>query len=280
MKHALRRLSLLLSQVLFSIITPPLLVPCMAKLRLTRSAIAFFFGRLYGNRYDDIIAAFGDSYAMPMSHAMKLAKEILKQDISVIVDCGTGTGFVTRQAAGAFPSSTIIACDLLENMLRLARDSSAGITARVMYVQADSFSLPLADGCADMVLVQNTMPAFHEFHRILRPGGLVLYVDTSAGWIASLATRLVRRHRLFESVTGERVGMGFYVVAKKAEGNAMQLNTENQVSPDMLLRCPLDKSGLGVHEATMVCAEGHRFPITDGFPVLLPEASISGEGRE
>jgi hypothetical protein len=44
---------------------------------------------------------------------------------------------------------------------------------------------------------------------------MIIYVDSSAGWIANLVKRLVEKQRLFESVMGERVDLGFYVLAKK-----------------------------------------------------------------
>lgn len=75
MKNTINRLGLFLSQAMFSAVTPPLLVPKIARLPATRLVIGFCFGRLYGNRYDDIIAAFKDEYGEPMSSAISKARE-------------------------------------------------------------------------------------------------------------------------------------------------------------------------------------------------------------
>ena len=48
----------------------------------------------------------------------------------------------------------------------------------------------------------------------MSPGGVILYADTSSGWIADLAERLVRRHKIFKKVECSRVDMGFYLLAQ------------------------------------------------------------------
>jgi SAM-dependent methyltransferase len=39
--------------------------------------------------------------------------------------------------------------------------------------------------------------------------------------------------------------------------------------PDLPLACPVDHSGLTVDGSTLWCADGHRYPVVDGVPVLL-----------
>ncbi len=209
------RLAHLFTQMLFSIITPPLLMPRIAKLSITRFFISFCFGRLYGNRYQDIIDTFQGKYGLAMAEGLAKAKEIAVDRISVVVDCGTGTGFVTKQAAQEFPEATFIAFDILRGMLEQARSTCKDISDDVFFVQADTFALPLSDQSVDLLLAQNTIPYFPEFHRVCRPGGMIIYVDTSAGWVANNAQRLIEKHHLFETVMGEQVSLGFYVLAQK-----------------------------------------------------------------
>jgi ubiquinone/menaquinone biosynthesis C-methylase UbiE len=215
MRNPFNRLAHLFTQVLFSVITPPLLMPRIAKLSGTRFFVSFCFGRLYGNRYQDIIDSFQGRYGLAMEQGLAKAKEMAMDDISVIVDCGTGTGFVTKQAAEKFHNVTFIGFDILHGMLMQARDYCKDIPEEVFHVQADTFALPLADESADVLLAQNTIPCFAEFSRVCRPGGMIIYVDTSAGCITNLAQRMVEKHKLFERVVAERVDMGFYIVAKK-----------------------------------------------------------------
>jgi SAM-dependent methyltransferase len=230
------RLALFTSQIIFSVITPPLLIPRIAKLRFTRSFISFCFGRSYGNQYQSIIDSFQGRYGLAMAEGLEKAKEIAGDAISVIADCGTGTGFVTRQAAEQFPHATFIAFDILPGMLAEARDNCKDIPTDVFHVQADAFALPLADESVDLLLAQNTMPCFTEFERVCRPGGMIIYVDSSAGWITGMAKRLIEKQRLFERVLGERVDLGFYVFAqKKAEvQKANKISIEGKTKDERL----------------------------------------------
>jgi len=212
------RLSHFFTQILFSIITPFLLIPWIARLSIIRQLIAFCFGRLYGNRYQNIIDSFQGKYGLAMAKGLIKVKEIAEDKISVVVDCGTGTGFVTKQAFEQFPNATIIAFDILHGMLKQARENFKDNAKHVFHVQADTFALPFPDRSVDLLLVQNTIPWFAEFARVCRPGGTIIYVDTSSGWITNLAIWLVDRHQLFEMVMGEQVDLGFYVLAKKPVG--------------------------------------------------------------
>lgn len=268
----MNRFALFMSQVVFSVITPFLLMPSVAKLRIIRSLIAFCFGRLYGKHYNRIIDSFQGRYGLTMAEGLAKVKETADGGVSLVVDCGTGTGFVTRQAAEYFPRSTFIAFDLLPGMLQQARDNCKEIGTDVFHVQADVFSLPLADESADLILAQNTMPCFKEFARVCRPGGIVLYVDTAAGWIANLAKRLIEKQRLFGAVRGGRADIGFYVLAQKAGGKKSQGLVEGKTRQERLaalLRCPLDNGNLVIEREHLICAHRHEYSICDGIPVML-----------
>ena len=214
MGRVVNRISLFFAQLLFSLVMPPLFVPRVAKLRATRAMVVFCFGRLYGNKYQHVIDSFGGKYGLAMAEGLAKAKEIAKEKISVIVDCGTGTGFVTKQAAECFPDANIVAFDLLDGMLSLARSNCQEVADRVLHIKADTFVLPLADRSVDLVLAQNTIPNFEGFARVCRPDGMVVFVDCSAGWIAGLAKCLVEKSRLFKKVLAGRVAMGFYILAQ------------------------------------------------------------------
>ncbi len=265
-------------QIVFSVIVPLLFIPIIGNRRVVRLAIAFFFGRLYGKRYDNIIDSFQGRYGLAMDEGLKHAKEIAGDGITVIADCGTGTGFVTRQAVEQFPDEIFVAFDLLSGMLKQARKNCLEIPNEIFHVQADSFELPLADESVDLVLAQNTMPCFKEYHRVCRPGGITIFVDSSSGWVTNLAKGLLKMHGLFESVKGERVDMGCWILARKAGSlKAPVQGVEGGTKQERLvrlLRCPLDKTELVVEEDSLCCAHQHRFPIEDGFPVMLRKKAI------
>jgi len=214
MRNLFNRLSHFLAQLLFSIVMPPLFIPSIARLRVTRSMIAFCFGRMYGNKYQRVIDSFQGKYGLAMADGLAKAKEIAGDGISVILDCGTGTGFVTKQASTYFPNAKIVAFDILEGMLSQARNNCREIASSVIHVQADTFALPLADNSVDLILAQNTIPNFEDFVRICRSGGMIIFVDCSAGWIANIAKRLLEKQQLFKKVIGERVNLGFYLLAQ------------------------------------------------------------------
>ena len=83
MKNPFVALSLFISQILFSIITPFLLMPNIARLRFTRHLIAFCFGRAYGNRYQNIIDTFRGKYGSAMARGLTKAKEMAGNNIGV-----------------------------------------------------------------------------------------------------------------------------------------------------------------------------------------------------
>ena len=215
MENIFNRLSLFCAQLLFSMVMPPLFVPRIARLRFTRSLVAFCFGRLYGNRYQHVIDSFHGKYGLAMAEGLSKAKDLAGHNISVIVDCGTGTGFVTKQAAEYFPDAKIIAFDLLDGMLLQARSNCKEIASRVIHFKADTFALPLDDNSIDLILAQNTIPNLEDFARICRSDGMIIFVDCSAGWVTGLVKSLVEKTKLFKKVFGQRVASGFYILAQK-----------------------------------------------------------------
>jgi ubiquinone/menaquinone biosynthesis C-methylase UbiE len=68
-------------------------------------------------------------------------------------------------------------------------------------LQANSSDLPLADGTADLVFCHQTLHHFveqenalREFHRILKPGGMLLLAESTRAYIHSWIIRLLFRH--------------------------------------------------------------------------------------
>ena len=104
-----------------------------------------------------------------MEQGLAKAQEMVGDSISVIVDCGTGTGFVTKQASEKFHHVIFIGIDVLHGMLMQARNYCKDIPTAVFHVQADTFALPLADQSVELLLAQNTIHCFSEFDRVCRP---------------------------------------------------------------------------------------------------------------
>ena len=84
----------------------------------------------------------------------------------------------------------------------------------IHHLRADSFALPLANSSVEMVMAMNTLTCFAEFARVCRPGGVILYVDSSADWIVNLAVRLISLQMRLTLIRKERVDLGFYIVVR------------------------------------------------------------------
>lgn len=100
----------------------------------------------------------------------------LSGELPVILDAGCGEGWYTAGVFAALRDAgkrpRIAGTDISKFALR-----TAGRRRReIEFAVASSYRLPLADGCADVLLNCFSPLALEEFRRVLRPGGLFLYV--------------------------------------------------------------------------------------------------------
>jgi uncharacterized protein YbaR (Trm112 family) len=107
---------------------------------------------------------------------------------------------------------------------------------------------------------------------------VIVYVDSSSGWITQKAKKQVQKYQLFKRVIGEHFDMGFCIVAEKAgdfEPSVLLIDgDERQEKLANLLRCPVDKSRVRFDGKHFCCEFQHRFPIHDGFPVMIAEKAM------
>lgn len=103
-----------------------------------------------------------------------------------VLDAGTGTGHIPIELCQQRDEVRVLAVDLSEAMLNLARANveSAGLSSRIQIETADCKALPLEDGAADVVMsnslvhhIPDPLPSLTEFWRIVRPGGLLFVRD-------------------------------------------------------------------------------------------------------
>jgi malonyl-CoA O-methyltransferase len=94
-----------------------------------------------------------------------------------ILDVGAGTGYFARVLDDLYPSARVVALDIAEGMLRCARERFSGAC-----LGGDAEALPLATGSIDLIFSNlaiqwctSPVSAFREFHRVLRPGGYLLF---------------------------------------------------------------------------------------------------------
>jgi malonyl-CoA O-methyltransferase len=107
--------------------------------------------------------------------------DLVRIDPRVIVDAGAGTGHGSRELQRRYRHSRVLALDIAEGMLREARRQQRPLR-RFRRVCAETARLPIRDHCVDLIFSNlmlhwcNDLDAvFHEYRRVLRPGGLLTF---------------------------------------------------------------------------------------------------------
>ena len=99
-----------------------------------------------------------------------------------VLDLGSGTGRCAGALARRYRRASVLQCDLAWGMLERARSGASKFFSRQDYVCADVEQLPLIDDAFDLAFANLSLQwcvdlgrAFREIHRVLEPGGLVLF---------------------------------------------------------------------------------------------------------
>ena len=125
-------------------------------------------------------------------------------DLGDALEVGAGTGYFSLNLllAGRVSSSTCT--DIAPGMLRVLEGNAERLGLDVRTAACEAASLPFDDGSFDLVLghaVLHHLPdldaAFREFHRVLRPGGRIVFAgepsrvgDRLASWPKRLAFKV------------------------------------------------------------------------------------------
>jgi ubiquinone/menaquinone biosynthesis C-methylase UbiE len=121
-----------------------------------------------------------------------------------VLDVGCGTGILATRIGEDGSGARVVGCDLSMGMLR-----RAAARVRGAWVQGDALRLPLRDGALDAVVSTQALhflpdrrAALAEFHRVLRPGGLLV--------IAMINPRTQAVSRLLSRAGTLFLGVGFW----------------------------------------------------------------------
>ena len=113
------------------------------------------------------------------------------QGNETVLDVACGTGDLTLQFSRALigmggDAAAPLGIDFTYEMLPIARQKSDSTGVRAKFSTGDAQSLPLADGCCDVVSiafgirnVAEPSAALAEFRRVLRPGGRLIVLEFS-----------------------------------------------------------------------------------------------------
>jgi demethylmenaquinone methyltransferase / 2-methoxy-6-polyprenyl-1,4-benzoquinol methylase len=100
---------------------------------------------------------------------------------SSLLDLGTGTGDLARQALAQVPQAKVIAADFTLEMMRVGQRNGA-----LNFSTADALRLPFSDASFDAVIsgflmrnVIDLQKAIQEQHRLLKNGGRIVILDTT-----------------------------------------------------------------------------------------------------
>jgi demethylmenaquinone methyltransferase / 2-methoxy-6-polyprenyl-1,4-benzoquinol methylase len=97
-----------------------------------------------------------------------------------VLDIGVGTGLVAREAARIVGDPTCVTgVDPSSGMVRHAQ-----VPAGLRLLQGSAESIPASDGCTDFLSmgyalrhISDLSRAFREFHRVLKPGGILCLLE-------------------------------------------------------------------------------------------------------
>jgi ubiquinone/menaquinone biosynthesis C-methylase UbiE len=159
-------------------------------------------------RYHDVAAASYDSKwgidfgEVGQSQVLGKVRKLLPADeleagFNRALEIGSGTGYFSLNLMQAGLIKEVSCTDISPGMVETLSDNARrlGLGDRVSGTRADAESLPFADASFDLVLghaVLHHLPdlktAFDEFHRVLRPGGRIVF----AGEPSKVGDRLAR----------------------------------------------------------------------------------------
>lgn len=119
----------------------------------------------------------------------------------VVLDAGCGQGKSFRPLLDHFAPRQIIAVDYEPQCVALAKDEAARQGSAIDVRRGDLAALELGDETVDIVFCHQTFhhlvrqeAALAEFYRVLKPGGLLLFAESTRAYIESWIIRLLFRH--------------------------------------------------------------------------------------
>jgi ubiquinone/menaquinone biosynthesis C-methylase UbiE len=119
----------------------------------------------------------------------------------VLLDAGCGQGKSFQYLHSVFAPSRILGVDADPHSLRLSGEEAQRRGLNVELIGGDCAALPVPDASVDMVLCHQTFhhlveqeQALAEFHRVLKPGGYLLFAESTEAYIDTWVIRWFFRH--------------------------------------------------------------------------------------
>jgi malonyl-CoA O-methyltransferase len=146
--------------------------------------------RLVRRAFNNAAATYDAAAVLQHEVCKRMAERLdyIKHQPAVLLDAGSGTGNALGRLRARYGDAHIVAFDIAHAMLEQARGrqpwwrSLPGLRAPLSHVCGDVERLPFATASIDMVWSNlalqwvNDLPAtFKEIHRVLKPGGLLMF---------------------------------------------------------------------------------------------------------
>jgi len=119
----------------------------------------------------------------------------------VVLDVGCGQGKSFRPLIEHFAPQRLIGVDAEQKCLRLAAQEASREATPIELLRDDIAALSLPDASVDLVFCHQTFhhlvhqeASLAQFHRVLKPGGLLLFAESTRAYIHSWIIRLFFRH--------------------------------------------------------------------------------------
>lgn len=155
-------------------------------------------------------------------HVLRVAIEDLRRlfdtnppSAPVLLDCGCGQGKSFRHLNRVFQPSRLIGVDADPHSLRLSAQEARNERLKVELIGSDCAHLQLPDESVDLLFCHQTFhhlveqeKALAEFHRVLKPGGYLMFAESTKAYIDTWVIRWFFRHPMqVQKSADEYLGM-------------------------------------------------------------------------
>jgi ubiquinone/menaquinone biosynthesis C-methylase UbiE len=124
-----------------------------------------------------------------------------KASYPVVADVGCGWGRSLIKLNERFAPERLIGMDIDPEMLQASAEECAGLVGKTEFVCCSSSNIRLDDNSVDLLFCHQTFhhlieqeQAIQEFFRVLKPGGVLLFAESTRRYIHSWIIRLLFRH--------------------------------------------------------------------------------------
>ena len=141
-------------------------------------------------------------------HVLRVAIKDLKRmigeqlpPVATLLDVGCGQGRSFRLLRDAFQPARLIGLDADPHSIELSREEAARENIPVELITGDCAKIALPDASVDVIFCHQTFHhlveqerALDEFWRVLKPGGMLLFAESTKAYIDTWVIRWFFRH--------------------------------------------------------------------------------------